>query len=73
MVPPPPQPPRNEILKNITNNKSGSNNAILPPPAVEMVNPMANDSESKNEFEWEPENADALKAKVGMNLFPHIL
>jgi hypothetical protein len=42
-------------------------------PAVEMVNPMASDSESENEFEWEPDNADALKAKVGVNLFPRIL
>jgi hypothetical protein len=33
----------------------------------------ANDSESENEFELQPDNADALKAKVGVILFPHIL
>jgi hypothetical protein len=42
-------------------------------PVVEMVNPTANESDSENEFEWEPDNADALKSKVGVILFPHIL
>jgi hypothetical protein len=42
-------------------------------PTVDMVNPMANDSDSENEFEWQPDNADTLKAKVGVILLPHIL
>jgi hypothetical protein len=33
----------------------------------------ANNSESENGFELQPDNADALKAKVGVILFPHIL
>jgi hypothetical protein len=53
-----------------------SNESSLPyndNPAVEMVNPTANDSESENEFELQPDNTDALKAKVGVSLFPHLL
>jgi hypothetical protein len=38
-----------------------------------MVNPMAIDSDSENEFELQPDYADTLKAKVGVILFPHIL